>query len=114
MKNREIEFRGKTIDNEFEYGLLSRIQNNYYISNSYGKPFAFQVSIETIGQFTGLYDKDGVKVFEGDILEDGIVYFDEKYLGFFVKLGGKFQGPLFDIPLPKVLGNIHEHKEMIL
>lgn len=71
---REVKFRGKRVDNgEWVYGYY--VQDPKGQHRIYYKPFAEAksntyhfVKPETVGQFAGLQDKDGVNIFEGDIV----------------------------------------------
>ncbi|GIJ96595.1 phage protein [Capnocytophaga stomatis] len=120
---REIKFRGKDIKNNWHYGLLAHNKRKdkhyeWFISNSVGEAYAYGVIKETIGQFTGLYDKNGKDIFEGDILDtsDGYAVVEHSPYdgGWDVKFSdGGIIGISEIIKSLVVAGNIYENPELL-
>lgn len=128
---RTIKFRGKNLDGEWVFGFyveeerqtINGFEKKHFIVNDghdYVKP-------ETVGQFTGLHDKDGKDIYEGDILgrKDGGTLlkvefrhgaFGYEYCGEFHSWAGNHNftfNPLDTDVDFRIVGNIHDNPELL-
>ena len=117
---REIFFRGKKIDNdEWTYGFyfehsIDGQKYSYIKYQTFDEGFVTnEVVADTVGQFTGLCDKNGKKIFEGDIVESpngtqGFIEWQNAECAFLVNIGDDWQ-TMDDCPY-EVVGNIYDNK----
>jgi uncharacterized phage protein (TIGR01671 family) len=135
---REILFRAKAINRDrgkyrtsykngdWVYGLITRMYDERFgklpaeMRNTDGVN-EIEVDYKTIGQFTGLTDRNGNKIFEGDIVQaalDGRYYSveyitDYEYAFNFVDLERGYTYSLYDFNDVIVIGNIHDNPELL-
>lgn len=139
---REFLFSGQRADNgEWVYGYYYHqivrdsfnSENPILFEKDFIRPIepigifeSYEVIPETIGQFTGLTDKNGVKIFEGDIVNvfdkyyNGFatgcaeVFFSYKYAGGWV-FGSQSNNAVLGIhtDIVEVIGNIHDNPELL-
>ena len=136
---REILFRGKTtLDNEWVIGagVYKSEGHTWIITDDVTKTEnrgtgSDAINPETIGQYTGLTDKNGKKIFEGDIgrykqtdgakengkpiICTGVVVYNEKTASFAVESKDEKGRKYFDyFPIKdfEVIGNIHDNPEL--
>lgn len=141
---RIIKFRGKRVDNdEWVVGDLLQVANEVFIAPSDGDWFDFipwskdnvfhlpsstyQSIPDTVGQFTGLLDKNGTEIYEGDVIRSDGYSGARHYVGYrkeeamFVAfiIGttpqdycGVYQHWIDDFN-KEVIGNIHDNPELM-
>ncbi len=133
MAEREIKYRGLKTFQIFS-GETNRvwIYGFYLKRGTYGDPGpqahifvyengyeGYRVEAETIGQFTGLLDSEGLEIYEDDIIsfDDGKIGLVEFFHGCFVVRHDKSDDirPLYDIKnwKLKILGNCFEHPHLL-
>jgi uncharacterized phage protein (TIGR01671 family) len=142
---RNILFRGKQVDNdEWVYGSLILVKDFCCIldgeegSDRIGYPYldaslgtisgrAMPVIPETVGQYTGLTDKNGKEIFEGDIIREYcwsepskpyvVTMENKERCGWYPFASGDGCGccehEVISAEYTKIVGNIHDNPELL-
>ena len=123
---REILFRGKRVDNgEWIQGDIVQFPVHGVVRIVEQEPSYkdAEVDSDTVGQYTGLTDKNGKKIFEGDIVvvplsgksAKGIIkYFKTDICGFTVITQPQYSNYVLQKNCAyEVIGNIHDNPELL-
>ena len=123
---RPIIFRAKRKDNgewvEGDFVSNKYILQGYRVERGFVVPYnTFEVIPETVGQYTGLCDKNGKKIFEGDIIRwTTSTYYPTVIVEFFDGVfvikdkGNHLRAPLYHYcHLVEVIGNVIDNPELL-
>ena len=121
---REILFRGKTILGEWIEGDLIQYLGwgKVHIAQHYKGAGGQEVIPETVGQYTGLTDKNGKKIFEGDIVNfKAAAYYSKKGKIKYKNLYARYcaiDNKGYEYPMDKtfdyeVIGNVFDNPELL-
>ena len=121
---REILFRGKRTDNgTWAYGYLFCIWERTYLcwGTTNDVPNMKEVIPETVGQYTGLTDKNGKRIFEGDVVITrttsskftGRIEYSTEYVRFVCITNDDIPFPMDSQFKYEVIGNICDNPELL-
>ena len=112
---RTILFRARCINNgQWVYGYYSCDSGKYHFIKSIDDYLDYRIDPYTLGQYTGLIDKDGNKIFEGDIIQ---FYKTSAYVifrrGEFCAIDNNNTGYFIIQSDVRIIGNIHDNEELL-
>jgi uncharacterized phage protein (TIGR01671 family) len=119
---RKIEFRGKWKNNgKWVYGCYIKADRKEYIYVEGETIFdtgRAEIIPDTVGQYTGIKDKNGVMIFDGDIVQGRVfgkclVFWNDLAAAFFIKRTDDIRHPMQSLLSYTVIGNIHDNPELL-
>lgn len=137
---REIKFRGKRIDKDvfvfgdiltgmgYKKGKFYILPHLTYYPGDCNSLDGYEVIPETVGQFTGLLDKNGKEIYEGDIIGcyspniKHLIFYNEKQGRFMAALNGDIENDFVCVcglddsrwtGSKKVIGNVYDNPELL-
>lgn len=125
---REILFRAKAINDDFYKGAwvegyyVKRLTNGELIDCISDGAHEVPIQSETLGQYTGFNDENGIKIFEGDILfmgtDDGVDIYCEVGIkdgcfGYIGEINGRLVPFCYEFVTEPIRGNIYDTPELI-
>lgn len=137
---REIKFRGKRIDKDvfvfgdlltgmgYKKGKFYILPHLTYYPGDCNSLDGYEVIPETVGQFTGLLDKNGKEIYEGDIIDchnpsiKHLIFYNEKQGRFMAALNGDIENYFVGVcgldnsrwtGSKRVIGNVYDNPELL-
>lgn len=120
-KGEKVRMDGSPVESNWVYGGVFQGQN-FSVIYGYDPVEKYVVYSDTVGQYTGLQDKRGQRIFEGDIVEIrfdrsvcpevvGEVYFING--GFHITTSDAGLSLLAYVQYCEIIGNIHDNPELL-
>ena len=122
---RKIKFRGRDFAGLWHIGDLIHNDDDLLIRNGCSSTY---IENETAGQFTGITDKNGKEIYEGDIIGchnpdiKHLIFYNEKQGRFMAALNGDIDNDFVGVcglddsrwnASKEVIGNIHDNPELL-
>lgn len=117
---REIKFRGKDIETgKWWYGNLTVGKSSHIGNWAFGSYWHAKVDSDTVGQYTGLKDKNGSEIYEGDIVKHkgfAIYTIEFECLKSWYYMRDKYDDEdslYLDHKNIEIIGNIYDNSELL-
>lgn len=124
-KGEKVNMAGEPLPSIWKYGGCAQYGGGAVIYQAEPEIHKFPVYGDTVGQYIGMEDRNGVKIFEGDIIKDGNCEYNKYVVKYDVDRGGYVPfahgdgcgccetHTLYDSTCHEVIGNIYDNPELL-